>query len=134
MRVVWGGFCALVLFGAVQAVSLWSDKPPHKNVSHYADMSSYAAPLQAEPSVERNLPRSATSAALSSSAIVTLIIQQSRNAYYATGHPCACPDDLMRNGRRCGGSSAYSRPGGASPKCYPSDVTAEDIKNFPAQQ
>ena len=37
----------------------------------------------------------------------------SRNAYYATGHPCACPDDLMRNGRRCGGNSAYIRPGGA---------------------
>jgi hypothetical protein len=36
-----------------------------------------------------------------------MIIQESRNAYYATGHPCACPDDLMRNGRRCGGTSAY---------------------------
>lgn len=31
---------------------------------------------------------------------------------------CDCPYDLMRNGRRCGGRSAYSRPGGRSPVCY----------------
>ena len=31
---------------------------------------------------------------------------------------CECPYDLMRNGRRCGGNSAYSRPGGARPSCY----------------
>jgi len=31
---------------------------------------------------------------------------------------CDCPYDLMRNGRRCGGRSAYSRPGGRSPECY----------------
>lgn len=31
---------------------------------------------------------------------------------------CDCPYDLMRNGRRCGGRSAYSRPGGRSPQCY----------------
>lgn len=31
---------------------------------------------------------------------------------------CDCPYDRMRNGRRCGGNSAYSRPGGRSPVCY----------------
>ena len=31
---------------------------------------------------------------------------------------CDCPYDLMRNGRSCGGRSAYSRPGGRSPACY----------------
>lgn len=31
---------------------------------------------------------------------------------------CDCPYDLMRNGRLCGGRSAYSRPGGRSPICY----------------
>ncbi|WP_352967508.1 SH3 domain-containing protein [Mesorhizobium sp. M1066] len=31
---------------------------------------------------------------------------------------CDCPYDLMRNGRLCGGRSAYSRPGGRSPVCY----------------
>lgn len=31
---------------------------------------------------------------------------------------CDCPYDIMRNGARCGGRSAYSRPGGRSPTCY----------------
>jgi hypothetical protein len=31
---------------------------------------------------------------------------------------CDCPYDLMRNGRACGGRSAYNRPGGRSPVCY----------------
>ncbi|HDZ72256.1 MAG TPA: SH3 domain-containing protein [Aurantimonas coralicida] len=31
---------------------------------------------------------------------------------------CDCPYDVMRNGRVCGGRSAYSRPGGRSPQCY----------------
>lgn len=38
-----------------------------------------------------------------------------RSPYVGT---CECPYDLMRNGRRCGGRSAYSRPGGRSPTCY----------------
>src|SRR5437870_4261286 len=50
--------------------------------------------------------------------IAEIIVRESRAAYYATGRPCACPDDLARNGSRCGGRSAYSRPGGASPLCY----------------
>jgi hypothetical protein len=44
--------------------------------------------------------------------IATMIVKASRDAYYRTGHPCACPEDLARNGSRCGGRSAYSRPGG----------------------
>ncbi len=31
---------------------------------------------------------------------------------------CDCPYDRMRNGRRCGGNSAYSKPGGRNPVCY----------------
>lgn len=31
---------------------------------------------------------------------------------------CECPYDLMKNGRACGGRSAYSRPGGHKPRCY----------------
>jgi hypothetical protein len=34
-----------------------------------------------------------------------------------TGH-CDCPYDRMRNGRRCGGNSAWSKPGGRSPVCF----------------
>jgi hypothetical protein len=67
---------------------------------------------------------------LSAAAIAALIVQQSRSAYYATGHPCACPDDLTLSGRRCGASSAYSRPGGASPKCYPGDVSQREIEDL----
>ena len=51
------------------------------------------------------------------------IIRQSIAQYQATGHPCACPYNLMRNGRQCGNVSAYSRPGGASPLCFPKDVS-----------
>ena len=66
-------------------------------------------------------------------AIAAMIVQESRNAYYATGHPCACPDDLMRNGRRCGGTSAYIRPGGAHPLCSAADVSSEMIRQYRVQ-
>src|SRR5262249_53912569 len=66
-------------------------------------------------------------------AIAAMIMHESRNAYYATGHPCACPDDLMRNGRRCGGTSAYIRPGGAHPLCSATDVPPEMIQQYRAR-
>jgi len=72
----------------------------------------------------------AQSPKLTDDQVITQIIQDSRGAYYATGHPCACPYDRARNGSSCGGRSAYSRPGGASPKCYPKDVTAADIAHY----
>jgi hypothetical protein len=31
---------------------------------------------------------------------------------------CQCPYDTDSRGRRCGGRSAYSKPGGESPVCY----------------
>jgi hypothetical protein len=71
---------------------------------------------------------------LTAAAIAGMIIKASRDRYYATGHPCACPDDLMRNGRACGGRSAYSRPGGAAPLCYPGDVTAAMIESYRQKQ
>lgn len=58
------------------------------------------------------------------------IIQQSVAAYHATGHPCACPYDSARNGSSCGGRSAYSRPGGAAPVCYPADITAGAVAEW----
>jgi len=72
----------------------------------------------------------AQSARLSDQEVAARIVDESRKAYYATGHPCACPDDLARNGSRCGGRSAYSRPGGASPKCYVTDVTAGEVSAY----
>jgi hypothetical protein len=65
--------------------------------------------------------------------IAIIIVKESRDAYYRTGRPCACPDDLARNGSRCGGRSAYSRPGGASPYCNMSDVPAAEIKAYRAR-
>jgi hypothetical protein len=62
--------------------------------------------------------------------IIDAIIKQSRQSYYATGHPCACPDDKAKNGSSCGARSAYSRPGGAAPLCYPKDVTRGMIEDF----
>ncbi|WEK50970.1 MAG: SH3 domain-containing protein [Candidatus Kaistia colombiensis] len=71
---------------------------------------------------------------LTAAAIAVMLVTASRQSYYASGRPCACPDDVMRNGRRCGGRSAYSRPGGASPLCYPGDVTTGMIEAFRARR
>lgn len=43
---------------------------------------------------------------------------------------CPCPYNLARNGSSCGQRSAYSKPGGASPICYPSDVTPSMIRMY----
>jgi hypothetical protein len=71
--------------------------------------------------------------ALSDQQIAEIVVRESRAAYYATGRPCACPDDLPRNGSRCGARSAYLRPGGASPLCYVSDVTKAQIEAYKAR-
>jgi hypothetical protein len=73
-------------------------------------------------------------AALMAAGIAAIIVRESRAAYYATGHPCACPEDQMRNGRSCGNVSAYVRPGGAHPLCYSSDVTAAMIESYRQRQ
>lgn len=43
---------------------------------------------------------------------------------------CPCPYNTMRNGRRCGKRSAYSRPGGANPLCYKSDISDKQASDF----
>ncbi len=48
------------------------------------------------------------------------IISESIKAYPGT---CACPYSTMRNGHRCGGRSAHSKPGGRAPICYANNVT-----------
>lgn len=59
-----------------------------------------------------------TAGAQSDSA-VQRAIRQSIAAYSGS---CPCPYSVDRAGRRCGARSAYSRPGGARPLCYPADV------------
>lgn len=61
------------------------------------------------------------------------IIHDSIAAYQSTGHPCACPYNADRAGHSCGRRSAYSRPGGAAPLCYPNDVTAGMVQDWRAQ-
>ncbi|MBR0742094.1 hypothetical protein JQ581_34675 [Bradyrhizobium liaoningense] len=53
------------------------------------------------------------------------LLRQDRRQYHG---PCACPYDIARNGSRCGGRSAYSRPGGATPLCYRRNITPEMIE------
>lgn len=69
---------------------------------------------------------------LTDAAVVALIIAASVSAYKATGRPCACPSDTMRNGHACGGRSAWSRLGGFKPLCFPSDVSAAMISAYRA--
>ena len=67
---------------------------------------------------------------LSDEQVRSAIVQESVRAYLATGHPCACPFNSARAGHACGGRSAYSRPGGAAPLCYPSDVSAGKVADW----
>jgi hypothetical protein len=64
---------------------------------------------------------------LTDDAIAKLIIQESIAQYSGQ---CACPYGQMKNGKACKGRSAYSKPGGKSPVCYGSDVTADMIKQW----
>ena len=58
------------------------------------------------------------------------IIQESIAAYSG---PCPCPYNTARNGSRCGARSAYSRPGGAAPVCFPQDVTQQMLATYRRQ-
>lgn len=44
--------------------------------------------------------------------------------------PCPCPYNSMRNGAACGRRSAYSKPGGYSPRCYKEDISSEQAAKF----
>ena len=55
------------------------------------------------------------------------LVLESQSVYSGN---CPCPYSTMRNGRSCGGRSAYSRPGGATLLCYPADVTDQMVKDW----
>ncbi len=69
----------------------------------------------------------ATAQDLTDADIKNILIEQSIRSYSGA---CPCPYNVMRNGRRCGGNSAYSKPGGAEPLCYESDVTNEMVERY----
>lgn len=62
--------------------------------------------------------------------VVQAIIDQSIRA---TGGNCPCPYNRDRAGRRCGGRSAYSRPGGAAPICFAEQVTEQMVERYVAR-
>ncbi|MEP3436086.1 MAG: SH3 domain-containing protein [Hoeflea sp.] len=81
-------------------------------------------PAKATPKpkeVSRSLP------VLSTSMIVQRIIAESISAYPGS---CPCPFNTDRGGRRCGKRSAYSKPGGYAPICFPQDVTKAMVAAF----
>ena len=43
---------------------------------------------------------------------------------------CPCPYNVTKNGSRCEKRSAYSKPGGEAPICYPIDVTLKMIEDY----
>ncbi|HEY5800545.1 MAG TPA: hypothetical protein VIT92_10010 [Burkholderiaceae bacterium] len=63
----------------------------------------------------------------SNSTIKKQIIAESQASYPGN---CACPYNTMRNGRSCGGRSAWSRRGGYAPICYENEVTPEMMASF----
>lgn len=64
---------------------------------------------------------------LSNEKIKRAIIKESLEYYRGN---CPCPYNLTKNGSRCGKRSAYSKPGGDTPLCYPRDVTIEMIEDY----
>lgn len=68
---------------------------------------------------------------VSDSDIRRQMIGQSLSSYSG---PCPCPYNTDRAGRSCGGRSAYSRPGGVSPLCYPSDISDTQVQGFRGRQ
>ena len=58
---------------------------------------------------------------------VKAIIEESLESYSGS---CACPYNRDQAGRKCGKRSAYSKPGGAEPICFESDVTDDIIARY----
>ena len=73
----------------------------------------------------------APAAAQSDAQVRQQIIRQSIAAYPG---PCPCPYSVMRNGRSCGRRSAYSRPGGYAPICYPADISEAEVRAWRADR
>ena len=89
-----------------------------------------AAPVTANSATTGQSQQRQESRRLTDDEIRDIIIQQSIASYSGS---CPCPYSRARNGSRCGGRSAYSRPGGASPKCYRSDVSEAEVRRLRQQ-
>ena len=135
---------------AAQAPPAYSDRPgvtqgvaispptasEHQSPPKPVPLSATSTPLVVNPgpsahTAPTTIQATSETAALSDDAIRAAIIQQSLASYYGS---CPCPYSTDRGGRRCGGRSAYSKPGGASPHCYSSDVSDEMVSAFRANR
>lgn len=72
-------------------------------------------------------PSFAAERTLTDTEVKQAIIAESLSHYRGN---CPCPYNVDRAGRSCGRRSAYSRPGGASPLCYPDDVTQGMVDDY----
>jgi len=59
--------------------------------------------------------------------VAQAVIKESLDGYAGN---CPCPYDIDRRGLVCGRRSAYSRPGGYVPICYPAQISPAMIADF----
>jgi hypothetical protein len=76
-------------------------------------------------------PIAQAKSALSDAEIKRTLIKQSIASYPGN---CPCPYHAARNGSSCGRRSAWSRPGGYAPLCYPDDVTRSMVADYRASR
>lgn len=69
-------------------------------------------------------------AELTDDEVKAALIKQSIEAY---PRRCPCPYSLDSAGRQCGARSAWSKPGGATPYCYPADITSDMVREWRAK-
>lgn len=72
-------------------------------------------------------PISAGAKSMTDADVRQTMIQESISAYPGN---CPCPYNHASNGSRCGKRSAWSRPGGYAPLCFPEDITNEMVKTY----
>jgi SH3-like domain-containing protein len=107
-----------------------ASRPSAQERAALAAPATKASPPSAPPIAHDKVPPGETSTdrqKMSPEDIIRLLMKASMAGYPGN---CACPDYSAKNGSRCGRRSAYCRPGGWRPLCYPSDVTPQMIKAF----
>jgi hypothetical protein len=72
-------------------------------------------------------PITVSAASMTDAEVRKAMIQESIASY--PGH-CPCPYNLASNGSRCGKRSAWSKPGGYAPLCYPADISDDMVRQY----
>jgi hypothetical protein len=76
------------------------------------------------------LPAIAAAETLTDDQVRERMIQESIASYPG---PCACPYNHASNGSKCGKRSAWSKPGGYEPLCYPDDISKAMVDQYRAE-